>query len=437
MTAYSRDATVPAAPWHVRHVTTVRLAERGGRFGDAFVFVVPLLLPVQFAVGGTLLLPEVLLLLAFPFLIDDARRRGVSRISHGVVALGVLWLFGLFFTDVYRGTSFHDYSRGWANVAFFLVDFAGLSLLIDGRWRRVMLFAAGLAAGEVLEFYVNPGVFAAGEPWKFGYGGAITLAGVLLASRPTVYRRPVVATGILIAFGVINLKMGFRSLGGICFLTAFMVMLAARSAHLVRLDRRALRTFTTLAASVLVGLVVVSAYGYVAGRGLLGGQAQQKYSAQQGNLGIVVGGRSEIIAEALAIRDSPLVGHGSWAKDPRYAAAVQNKLFQAGYPINEDAPSSALIPTHSYLFGAWVDGGILGAVFWLSTLVLAASVLLRLHRLADGRVALVAFLGFSFLWGVFFSPLGTEARLSVAFSLVVFLMARKDLSATADLEGPR
>ena len=431
MTAYSRGIATPASPWQGRHGTAVRLAERGGRFGDAFVFVVPLLLAVQFAVGGRLFLSEVVLLLALPFLLDDARRRGVSRISHGVVALGGLWLFGLVATDVYRGTPLDDYSRGWSKVAFLLLNFAALSLLIDGRWRRVTLFAAGLAAGLTLQFYFDPGIYAAGDPWKFGFGGAVTLAGVLLASRPTFNRRPVVATGILVALGVVNLRMEFRSLAGICFLAALMVLLAARSAHLVRLDRRAVRTFAALAVSVLAGVIIVEAYGYAAGHGLLGGRAQEKYQAQQSSLGILVGGRPEIIVAARAIRDSPIVGHGSWAKDPKYAAALQNELRQAGYrgaivPLSQD-----LIPTHSHLFGAWVEAGVLGAVFWLWALALGASVLPRLHRLAGGRVALVAFLGVSFLWDVLFSPFGAERRLVVPFYLIVLLLARKDILATS------
>jgi hypothetical protein len=428
LTMVTRASSVVTSRAYEAQRTVVRSAEGG--FGDAFVFLVPLLLPFEASVGGQLFAPELVLLIALPFLLDAARRRGVSRIADSAVILGVLWLFGLVFTDIYRGTSFHDYSRGWANVVFLLIDFAGLALLIDERWRRVMLFAGGLAAGEVLQFYFNPDALAIGNPWKFGYGAAVTLAGVLLAARPNVYRRRVVATGILIALGVINLKMGFRSLGGISFLSAFMVMVAARSAHVMRFDRSLMRTVAILGASVLIGFGVVSAYGYGARHGLLGSHSQEKYLKQQGHLGIVVGGRPVVIAEALAIRDSPIIGHGSWAKDPRYAAALQNVLFHAGYVGNySQPPSSPLIPTGSYLFGAWVFAGFLGGAFWLWATVLASSVMLRLHRLADGRVALVAFLGFSFLWAVLFSPLGAESRLTAAFSLVVFLLARNDIVA--------
>jgi hypothetical protein len=430
VTAHSRAAALPASPSHGGHRTAVRLAEHRGRLGDALVFVIPLLLAIRFAVGGQLFLSEVVLLLALPFLLDDARLRGVSRVSRSALVLALLWLFGLIVTDLYRGSPFADYSRGWAKVAFLLINFAALSLLIDGRWRRVTLFAAGLALGEVLQFYFDPSTYAVGDPWKFGLGPPVTLMGALLASHPAIYRKPVLATGIFVVLGVVNLKLGFRSLGGVCFLSGFLVLLAARSAHLMRIDRRALRTFTALGACVLVGFIVVEAYGYAAGHGLLGRQAQQKYDLQQSSLGIL-SGRPEIVVAARAIRDSPIIGHGSWAKDPKYVAALQEELHRSGYGLSTVPKSQDLIPTHSHLFGAWVEAGILGALFWFWALALATSVLPRLHRLADGRVALVAFLAVSFLWDVLFSPFGAERRLVTPFYLIAFLLARKALSATS------
>jgi hypothetical protein len=409
----------------------VPITEDGGRFGDVLVFVVPLLLPIEFATGGRLFLSEVVLLLALPFLLDDARRRGVSRVSQVVVALGIVWLFALVFTDIYRATPFHDYSRGWSKVAFFLLNFAAVSLLIDGRWRRVALFAAGLAIGEALQFFVNPDIYATADPWKFGYGGAVTLAGVVLASHPAVYRRPVVASGILLALGIINLKMDFRSQAGICLLTALLVVVAARSERLLRLDRRAVRSFTVLAASVLAGFVIVDGYEYAAGHGSLGAKAQQKYEAQQSSFGILLSGRPQVIVAIRAIRDSPIIGHGSWAKDPKYAAALQTELRKAGYQGRTLPHTPDIIPTHSHVLGAWVEAGILGPLLWLWALLLALSVLVRVHHLADARVVLVAFLGISFVWDVLFSPFGAQERVFMAFYLIVLLLARQELSADA------
>ena len=435
----SRDAFVWPSPWLERpdRDGNASTYESVGRLREGFVFVIPLFLSVQFSTGGQLLLPEIMLLLALPFLLDDARRRGVAPVSHGAIALGLVWLVGLVFTDVYRGVRFHDYSRGWSNVAFLLIGFAALSLLIDGRWRLVTLFAAGLAGGQMLQFFVSPDSYAAAEPWKFGYGASITLGGVLLAGRTAVYRRPAIASGILVALGVINFRMGFRSLAGICLLTAVAIVVAARSARLVRLDRRAVRWLTVLAASILVGLVIVEGYKYAAGRGVLGAQVQRKYEEQHSSLGVLLSGRPQIVVALRAIADSPIIGHGSWAKDPKYTAALRTELRKAGYQGNTLPHSPDTIPTHSHLLGAWVGAGILGLLLWLWALMVALSVLLRLHRLGDRRVVLVAFIGLSFVWDVLFSPLGAEQRLFTAFYLVVLLLARKEISGAARSWGTR
>ena len=431
VTAHSGQLAIAHSRWREQRDADER-AGRPGHLGDVLVFAVPLLLPIQFATGGQLYLSEVVLLLGLPLLLDHARRRGVSRISHSIIALGLVWLLGLVLADIFRGTPFHDYSRGWANVAFLLLNFAALSLLIDGTWRRVTLFTAGLGIGGILQFYINPDNFAAAEPWKFGYGGPVTLLGVLFASRAAVYRRPVAASAVVIALGVINLRMDFRSLAGICFLTALIILLAARAKHLRRLDLHSVGSVTVLVASALAGFVIVYGYEYSARHGLLGAKAQEKYESQRSNFGILLSGRPQIMAAMHAIADSPIVGHGSWAKDPKYAAELRHELRKAGYRGNTRPPSQDLIPSHSHVLGAWVGAGILGPILWLWTLAVAASVLLRLHHVRDGRLVLVGFLGISFVWDVLFSPLGAGQRLSTAFYLVVIMLARQDLARATD-----
>jgi len=393
-----------------------------------------LLLPVEITLGGRLFLSEVVLLLALPFLLDNARRRGVSRIAPGVVALGLLWFLGLVLTDIYRGTPFEDYSRGWSKVAFILINFVALSLLIDGRWRRVSLFSVGLVLGQVLQFYITPNLNADSDPWKFGLGPPITLAGVLIASRLTIYHWPFVPVTILVALGLINFELGARGSGGVCLLSALALALALRTQRLVRLRRRALGAAAILTVIAVVGLALVEAYGYSARHGHLGERAQQKYVSSESDLGILLSGRPEILVATRAVRDSPLLGHGSWAKDPKYAAALRDQLFRAGssrYDAFVFSPEGE-IPAHSYLFGAWVEAGILGGMFWLWLLLVALSLISRLHRLEVGRVVIVSFLTILFLWNVLFSPLGAEGRLSVAFVLVVVLLAHKTLDAASE-----
>jgi len=89
-----------------------------------------------------------------------------------------------------------------------------------------------------------------------------------------------------------------------------------------------------------------------------------------GEYGLIVGGRSEILVSAQAIMDSPILGHGSWAKNEEYAAMLNYLRESMGY-VAQGKHESGLIPTHSHIFGAWVEAGILGAVFWLWILTVA------------------------------------------------------------------
>lgn len=409
----------------------MRRVDREGIGGDALALMVPLLLPIEFNVGGRLFLPEVVLLVALPFLFHDARKRGVSRISRTVVALGLVWLVGLVVTDLYRGTAFVDYSRGWSRVGFLLLNFAALSLLIDDRWRRVFLVAWGLAAGTILQFLLNPNALAGYFPWKFGYGFGLTLAGVLLAANGRVYRRPPIAIAILVFVGALNVWMDFRSLGGVCLLAAALAALAAYSSRLIRLGRPPIRTALIVTTLAVCGVAVVGAYSVAAGRGLLGAQAEYRYEHQAGILGIPVG-RPETIASVRAIRDSPLLGHGSWPKDPKYLSYLVKVLRDHGIEPSNDLLALKTIPTHSHFLGTWVEAGVLGTIFWIWCLVLDASLLPRLYLLMDGRIVFVAFAGVAFLWDILLSPFSAERRLFVAFYVIVLLLARPNTSPTAE-----
>jgi hypothetical protein len=394
------------------------------RLGDALAFALPLLLPVEVAIGGRLFASEIVLLFALPVLIDVARRRGARRVSPQVILLGTLWLLGQVVTDIYRLTPAIDYSRGWSKIIVLLVNFAALSLLVDGRWRRVSLFALGLACGELLQFHFSPSVYAAAEPWKFGIGAPITLAGVWLAAHPAVYRKMFASGGILGGLAFVNLQQGFRSMAGICFLAALYTVISRRRQEALGAATLARRSLAIIAVSVSGGAIFVTAYQRAASAGLLGQSAAAKYALQHTGRGTLLGGRPEILASTHAIRDAPVIGHGSWAKDPTYAMALKANLEQAGYRGSAQMPETALIPTHSYLLGAWVEAGVLGAVFWLFTIALALIALVRLSHLADHRIPLVAFIAASFLWNVLFSPFGAEQRLMAAYSILTFLLAR-------------
>jgi hypothetical protein len=187
------------------------------------------------------------------------------------------------------------------------------------------------------------------------------------------------------------------------------------------------RDVLTIAASCIIGLgSIYWTYQYVAGKGALGEDARSKYEEQSsGQYGILLGGRVEMLGYLPAIYDSPILGHGSWAKDPTYIIAEHQALALMGYSAADEISTEdlelGLIPSHSYLFGAWVDAGILGAVFWAWVFFLDAKTLFRVYSPTTVLLPVMSYMGFELLWDVLFSPYGAEARIVFPFYLVTLM----------------
>ncbi len=103
--------------------------------------------------------------------------------------------------------------------------------------------------------------------------------------------------------------------------------------------------------------------------------------------------------------------------------------------ITPEEMRSGIIPTHSYLFGAWVDAGILGAVFWVWILVSTARVFTRIYPATNALLPVGIYLAFLLLWNIPFSPYGTDGRLTFPYSFVL-LMTLMDSAARKSMRAP-
>ena len=393
---------------------------------DVLVLLVPATQFIEIHAVGRLFMPDLLLAFILPMLYVAHGKCLRARLPIIFFILALLWLFGQVATDIFRATGFHDYIRGWAKIAFTLVNFAALYLLLYGQPRRLILYAVGMVVGGVIGYFINPNLYAVDMPWKFGYGLPATLLFILFAVVVIDRRRtgPYIASSVLVCAAALNIFMGFRSLGGICFLAACYLFIQ------FQWGQRVANEGTQVRQMLLIGILLAIAgaglfkmYAYSARSGLLGQDAKEKYEAQTvGAYGLLIGGRSEVLVSSRAILDSPFLGHGSWAKDDKYSSLLTELKLQAGYVPGED-DEEGLIPTHSHLLGAWVEAGFLGVIFWVWVISLPVRVLIKLHGMMDYLTPLMAFVAFLLIWDILFSPYGAERRFVTPYYIVVMMTA--------------
>lgn len=395
--------------------------------GDVAAFAVGLLVFLDIELVGRLFASEIVLLLLLAGLLTAPGRRRYPPEALWIFALGGLWLWSQIVTDLWRGVGLEDFSRGWLRIAVVLANLAALYLLLDDRPRRIRLALFGTALGLIVAHLVDPSDYAAGDPWKFGVGLPITVVLALAASLlPDTRRGGLAGATLLGAATALNLNYSFRSLAGICFLAT--ALLVGRA--LWRTPRlRPAQAVAVCVLAVAVALGFVEVYASAAEGGMLGDTARHRYERTAGTskFAFLVAGRAELFSSTAAIADAPVLGHGSYPTDPGYRAIMVEKLQRLGVAALPRRVDFETIPTHSHLFGAWVEAGVLGAVFWAAVLGLTGAALLALFRGRDRLAPAAALLGLLLAWDVLFSPFGAERRLLVPLTLVLLISLRRRL----------
>lgn len=372
-------------------------------------------------VGGRVYVGEIVLILALPWLALSRRRDRRVRLPVWLLVLGGLWLAGQVISDLLADSAPPDSMRAWSKIVLALMDLAALSLLLNSD-RVIRIAVLGLCAGLLAVGVINPTADTMGDPWKWLYGYPVTLLLVLSTTVGPIARHPRVTVALILGTSVASLVFDFRSLALTSCLAA--IVLIARSFALnhgmpdesrIRMSRR-----FGIAALIGGGLLLVQAYSFAAGNGLLGPDAQHRYEVQAGSaLGLLVGGRVEILFSAQAFADAPVFGHGAYAQDFAYLGLLADRLDALGYPVS--VPADARIPTHSYLMGSAVEAGLLGFVFWLATAIAVVRWLWTGFAVRSALTALSVFMSMQLLWDIFFSPFDGYERIKFALAITVAL----------------
>ena len=132
-----------------------------------------------------------------------------------------------------------------------------------------------------------------------------------------------------------------------------------------------------------------------------------------------------------AIRESPVLGHGSWARSDEALDEWATLQEQLGGEKASDvlarallSPQGSAIRAHSGILQAWVEAGVVGLGFFLFSFVAVAVMLLRMIRRNDVSryFALACFFALWTLWAFVMSPFAGVQRLYTAVAIALLFV---------------
>jgi O-antigen ligase len=364
---------------------------------------------------------ELLVLPLLPILLLYRGRRAFKREYLWFYVLVGAWFLGTIIADMYTGSPMVNRMKGTARVVFFGLNFMTLAILIGNNTRRMVIFILTIA---IVMFRISM-AFREDTPimWKFGLGGTVAVAALLVSSHYYARRKYWICVLISVGLAALNLNFGFRS--------QLVVHLVSGVLLVPLFDKAAVRRGGKENSSrilILLALAGAAAYAanasikYAAQSGFFDESLQLKFEQQaKGDYGVLVGGRPETLVALQAIRDSPIIGHGSYPVDRKYVELRQDIQYEHGYS-DSDEPEDLeypVIPTHSHLTMAWVESGILGGICWIYLLALTLRGILGLASLRPNLMPLYCYLLVGFIWDILYSPFGSVNRLWAAFFILL------------------
>ena len=396
---------------------------------EGMICILGLLSSVRIHFVGDLFVTELILITCLPFFLLVRGRHLLKPYTIRLLVLLGLWFLSQVLTDAYRAVEMQNRLRGMANIAFFVAEIACFTMLLTSD-RRKTIFLASYATGSIVMARLLPFVASLEERadrWKWGYSTGCILLTVLISCFFIARRQHIFALLLLFGTNAVNLLYNYRSAFLELLVTTVLVVpiIPERIGRLRLLPRRnnLLRVAIVATFAVAGGWSANQLVHFASQSGLLSEEAQQKNEMEANAGNLILGGRPEFFIGLQAAMDSPLLGHGSWASDMKYAelmADVRSRGGQGGF-VETEREAQGVIPSHSHIIGAWVFAGILGAVFWAYVfwLVLRSVAVVAVHR--PPLAPIYMWLLITYCWAIPFSPFGSTSRIIEAVTIVIMV----------------
>lgn len=390
-------------------------------------FLIGLIISLKLNLIGELFVGEIV---ACCYVFINFSRLRFLRQEKKIVSLALLWAIAQFLSDVLNETEISDALKGIFAPVIFITSLAFLANYARNKFERLPSLLLGTAAGGLIQLFLVPTEYFLLNFWKWGAGNAVLGVFVVYFSFFLRGRQDLLLFFALTLFLGITLYFDSRGMAIFPIVAALIYKryYGERASALSRWFSGTWAGFKilliALPALFVINTIASALFSSEAVLRHFSSDVAAKYRTQAtGSFGILLGGRSESLVSIQAFLDKPVFGHGSWAKDKNGYLDQYSKLrSELGYSLREDGGyeeigGSLLIPAHSFLMGALVWSGFMGGIFWLSVL----SNILKAFIKNLSYFPLYYYVGIvSFLWNVFFSPFGADARWNTAVFLAAF-----------------
>jgi O-antigen ligase len=376
--------------------------------------VFSLLSSAKLSFVGTLILSEVYAMFySFSFkrirnLYDNVPDMRKIHIAMGLF-LGVQML-----SDVINHTSTNNMLRGWAALTVAIVMFTFMFRMFDETPKVIVAFMIAEVVRLILFGQSNleqdtTSLTESYSAFKFRIAPITNNIVLLLVYYFYNKRKDGLAIAMFILYGLLCIGLDYRS-NGLFYLFAGLIVMFRKQLMNMSLARKlGLTIFGVVIFQVLFMLYVSAVLS-----GQFGGSHAGEQLAETGNpynpFSLISQGRGEFFVAIEAIKDAPILGHGSWAEDKdNHYRMMLFKDVDVNKTKEEMRANGGVIPSHSVLLGAWLYAGFIGffAMLYIFILVLkrAFSLIKDPRAMETPYYPLIVLYTVQLIWTFPFSPL--------------------------------
>lgn len=353
-----------------------------------------------------------------------------SNLEKKIFFLGILWLINQLISDFINQTQLYDIYKGNIKIIITLLSFFIFFRVAKyGLFKIINLFIWITLIFLIIKFLFN---FNLSYNWKFGIGLSLTYLLILFNNRiEKNFKFNRLLLLLIFIIGIFSLFVGTRYI--FLFNTIFLIII-----FLTQYLKK-IRPISLIIILIVSSFLIVPLYSKFIKSDLIEADLSQKFNNQaSGDLGPLVGGRTEILSSIKAISDKPIFGHGSWPRNCEYLLYLDEKLLSLNYQTKLNL-NNCLIPTHSVIFGSWVQSGIFGFIFWLYIIFYVfksiKNILLNKNFELNRYSNLVIYLSIVCIWDILFSPFGANRMIILPLYLVIIFgdFIKKDFKTNKQL----